>query len=170
MLGSLLVMFSWVVVMAILPTQVFRPNPSPNAHQYTAQELKGREIYLQNGCVYCHSQDVRPMDWGMGQRAGVGAGGLCLRFAAQRRRASQRSRLVARSGIPSRRLALGAFSKSALHPPAVVHAVLQLHSRAGSNKLDCVHPMPRRQDGDQTCEPAARPESQPDQVLSKGAG
>ena len=64
--GSLFVMFSWVVVMAILPVQVFRPNPTPNAHMYTAQELKGREIYLQNGCVYCHSQDARPMDWGMG--------------------------------------------------------------------------------------------------------
>ena len=64
--GSLLVMFSWVVVMAILPTQVFHPNPTPNALQYTSQQLKGREIYLKNGCVYCHSQDTRPMDWGMG--------------------------------------------------------------------------------------------------------
>jgi len=64
--GSLFVMFSWIVVIAILPVQVFHPNPTPNAHEYTAQELKGREIYLKNGCVYCHSQDTRPMDWGEG--------------------------------------------------------------------------------------------------------
>ena len=30
------------------------------------QELKGREIYVKNGCVYCHSQDTRAMDWGEG--------------------------------------------------------------------------------------------------------
>ena len=64
--GSLLVMFSWVVVIAILPTQVFHPAPSPNAYRYTAQELKGRDIYIKNGCVYCHSQDTRSMDWGEG--------------------------------------------------------------------------------------------------------
>ena len=64
--GSLFVMFSWVCIMAILPVQVFHPNPTPNALEYTAQELKGREIYIKNGCVYCHSQDARPMDWGEG--------------------------------------------------------------------------------------------------------
>ncbi len=64
--GSLFVMFSWVVVIALLPVQVFHPNPTPNAQPYTAQQLKGREIYIQNGCVYCHSQDTRPMDWGEG--------------------------------------------------------------------------------------------------------
>lgn len=26
---------------------------------YTENELKGREVYIENGCVYCHSQQVR---------------------------------------------------------------------------------------------------------------
>ena len=35
--GSLFVMFSWVIVIALLPVQVFHPNPTPNAQPYTAQ-------------------------------------------------------------------------------------------------------------------------------------
>ena len=64
--GSFLLVFTVVIAIAITPVIVFNPRPSPNAHQYTAQELKGRDIYVQNGCVYCHSQDTRSMDWGMG--------------------------------------------------------------------------------------------------------
>jgi cytochrome c oxidase cbb3-type subunit 2 len=26
---------------------------------YTETELKGREVYIENGCIYCHSQQVR---------------------------------------------------------------------------------------------------------------
>lgn len=64
--GSTLVAFTVILAFAIMPPIVFDPPPSPNAHAYTAQELKGREIYVKNGCVYCHSQDTRPMDWGEG--------------------------------------------------------------------------------------------------------
>ena len=64
--GSFLVVFTVVIAIALVPVIVFNPPASPNAHQYTAQELRGRDIYVQNGCVYCHSQDTRPMDWGEG--------------------------------------------------------------------------------------------------------
>ncbi len=66
LLGSTLVLFSVIIGNVILPPQVFRPNPSPNARPYTALELQGRDIYVRNGCEYCHSQDVRAMDWGEG--------------------------------------------------------------------------------------------------------
>ena len=29
-------------------------------------ENKGRDLYIENGCVYCHSQSVRSIDWGLG--------------------------------------------------------------------------------------------------------
>jgi mono/diheme cytochrome c family protein len=29
-------------------------------------EAAGRKIYLENGCVYCHSQSIRSFDWGHG--------------------------------------------------------------------------------------------------------
>lgn len=40
------------------PSEIFRPR--------TAVEEAGRKIYLQNGCVYCHSQSIRTIDWGHG--------------------------------------------------------------------------------------------------------
>ena len=64
--GSFAILFTVTIVIALMPVAVFNPPPSPNAHRYTAQELRGRDIYVRNGCVYCHSQDTRAMDWGMG--------------------------------------------------------------------------------------------------------
>ena len=66
LIGSFVVMFSVIIGNIILPPQVFHPDPSPNARPYTALELEGREVYVRNGCVYCHSQDERPMDWDLG--------------------------------------------------------------------------------------------------------
>jgi cytochrome c oxidase cbb3-type subunit II len=64
--GSTAVLASVVVANVLMPTWVFRPTPSANATPYTSQELRGREIYIENGCLYCHSQDTGPADWGMG--------------------------------------------------------------------------------------------------------
>jgi cytochrome c oxidase cbb3-type subunit 2 len=46
---------------------------------YTASQLQGRQVYIANGCVYCHSQQVRDpaftsdVDRGWGSRATVPA-------------------------------------------------------------------------------------------------
>jgi cbb3-type cytochrome c oxidase subunit II len=40
------------------PSEIFR--------ERTALEAAGRRIYIQNGCVYCHSQSIRAFDWDMG--------------------------------------------------------------------------------------------------------
>ncbi len=40
--------------------------PSDIFRYRTAEEDAGRKIYLQNGCVYCHSQSIRSIDWGHG--------------------------------------------------------------------------------------------------------
>ena len=64
--GATLILFSVIIGNMIMPVQVFHPKPTPNTVMYTRDELEGRDIYVQNGCVYCHSQDTRPMDWGMG--------------------------------------------------------------------------------------------------------
>ena len=57
---------------AITLTVVYWPyatrttNPSDIFRNRTAAEAEGRKIYLQNGCVYCHSQSIRAFDWGHG--------------------------------------------------------------------------------------------------------
>ena len=57
---------------AITLTVVYWPyakrnmTPSDIFRDRTAEEAAGRKIYLQNGCVYCHSQSIRGIDWGHG--------------------------------------------------------------------------------------------------------
>ena len=57
---------------AITLTVVYWPyakrdtNPSDIFRSRTAEEAAGRKIYLENGCVYCHSQSIRSIDWGHG--------------------------------------------------------------------------------------------------------
>ena len=33
-----------------------RPPPLPGLRPYSSAELRGREVYIANGCVYCHTQ------------------------------------------------------------------------------------------------------------------
>ena len=57
---------------AITLTVVYWPyatqdmTPSDIFRSRTAIENEGRKIYLENGCVYCHSQSIRAIDWGHG--------------------------------------------------------------------------------------------------------
>lgn len=49
---------------AILPAWNNQQNnkPLPGAHSLTADEMEGKKIYIANGCVACHSQQVRNVD------------------------------------------------------------------------------------------------------------
>lgn len=39
--------------------QVHDVAPTPGLKPYSSAELRGREVYIANGCVYCHSQQPR---------------------------------------------------------------------------------------------------------------
>ena len=57
-------MFSMVV---IAPYMFLLNIPaSDTAHAYTTQEAEGRSLFMSLGCFYCHSQQVRASDWGIG--------------------------------------------------------------------------------------------------------
>jgi len=46
--------------LVVLPyLQVHDVAPLPGLKPYTSAELRGREVYIANGCVYCHSQQPR---------------------------------------------------------------------------------------------------------------
>ncbi len=57
---------------AIMLTIVYWPytqritEPSEIFRERIPVEVAGRKIYLENGCVYCHSQSIRSIDWGHG--------------------------------------------------------------------------------------------------------
>ena len=58
--GSIISLLLGIIVTIIIPLQdPAALGPSPLAHPYTAQELRGSEIYKREGCHYCHTQQVR---------------------------------------------------------------------------------------------------------------
>lgn len=65
------------LIVAILPALNNQQNnkPLPGAVALTEDEIKGKEIFIANGCVACHSQQVRnvDMDKAFGSRPSVAA-------------------------------------------------------------------------------------------------
>ncbi len=64
---SALVFFIIMTSMVVaLPYMFYLNQPSEIAHEYTAAQARGRELYMNLGCFYCHSQFVRTYDWAIG--------------------------------------------------------------------------------------------------------
>ncbi len=73
--GAALIMICVVFMTLGVSTLAFQPTPSDIARPLSELEEKGRQIYMGNGCVYCHTQYVRPQDWT------AAGGGKALRVA-----------------------------------------------------------------------------------------
>jgi cytochrome c oxidase cbb3-type subunit 2 len=65
-LGSLLILAAVVFVVVYWPYATRDMTPSEIFRHRSEQEQAGRAIYMANGCVYCHSQSIRSIDWGHG--------------------------------------------------------------------------------------------------------
>jgi cytochrome c oxidase cbb3-type subunit 2 len=51
--------------LALLPgLQLATIEPTPGTADYTFDEARGRRIYQREGCLYCHTQQVRPAGFG----------------------------------------------------------------------------------------------------------
>jgi len=61
-IGGLAVVLSVVAFVVFLPAIVFQPKPTVDTVRYTELEQRGRDLYVSNGCMYCHSQFTRPGD------------------------------------------------------------------------------------------------------------
>ncbi|MBW2192416.1 MAG: cbb3-type cytochrome c oxidase subunit II [Deltaproteobacteria bacterium] len=64
--GSLLILGVIVFMVVVVPYSTRIEAPSEIFRQRTSSENDGRAIYIANGCVYCHSQSIRTIDWGLG--------------------------------------------------------------------------------------------------------
>ncbi|MBT8339601.1 MAG: c-type cytochrome [Desulfatitalea sp.] len=65
--GSLLILATIVFVVVVLPyVHTYQTAPSDIFRLRTDAEAAGRKLYIANGCVYCHSQSIRSIDWGLG--------------------------------------------------------------------------------------------------------
>jgi cytochrome c oxidase cbb3-type subunit II len=60
--GSTLVYGVLAVLMGVLPgIELSRTPPGPGVEPLTTLQAQGREVYVANGCSYCHTQQVRPL-------------------------------------------------------------------------------------------------------------
>jgi len=65
--GSLLILTAVVLVVIVLPyADTSKTIPSDLFRNRSVIEKKGRNLYISNGCVYCHTQSIRAIDWGLG--------------------------------------------------------------------------------------------------------
>ncbi|HEX5580457.1 MAG TPA: cbb3-type cytochrome c oxidase subunit II [Gemmatimonadaceae bacterium] len=79
-LGAFAIMAGAICVLVLIPKAMLSGiEPPPQLQPYTPQQLAGREVYIANGCLYCHSQQVRDasfttdVDRGWGSRPTVPA-------------------------------------------------------------------------------------------------
>jgi len=61
---SALVVIPYLQLKDIKPTEGIKP--------YTAAQLRGREVYIANGCIYCHSQQPRDSGFAPDSKRGWG--------------------------------------------------------------------------------------------------
>lgn len=60
--GSTLVYAGLALMMGVLPGITLSRSPAgPNVQPLTALQAEGRNVYVANGCSYCHTQQVRPL-------------------------------------------------------------------------------------------------------------
>ena len=60
--GSTLVYAVLALMMGVLPgIALSETAPGPGVEPLTALQAEGREVYVANGCSYCHTQQVRPL-------------------------------------------------------------------------------------------------------------
>src|SRR3546814_8551238 len=56
--------------------QIGSEAPTPGLKPYTAQQLRGRHVYIEQGCLYCHSQQPRSADQAPDDERGWGRASL----------------------------------------------------------------------------------------------
>ena len=61
--GALLLLATIIFLMVVWPYSTADMTPSEIYRPRTSVEAAGRQIYIENGCVYCHSQSIRAFDW-----------------------------------------------------------------------------------------------------------
>lgn len=72
--GVVATFFTIVTSTVLLPMVLFNPKPSGHGNDYSkgtaiskvADPVRGRQIYIREGCVYCHTQFTRLQDRGYG--------------------------------------------------------------------------------------------------------
>lgn len=74
LLGAFAAILMSFTALALLPgLQMETIDPTPGTMSYTFEEARGREVYMREGCMYCHTQQIRPEGFGSDIDRGWGA-------------------------------------------------------------------------------------------------
>jgi cytochrome c oxidase cbb3-type subunit 2 len=58
--GAMVILGGATALLVVMPYLLLKPVQPPEGLQpYTAQQLAGRQVYIAEGCLYCHSQQPR---------------------------------------------------------------------------------------------------------------
>lgn len=58
--GAMVILSAATGLLVVMPYMLLKDTrPPPGLKPYTASQLEGRQVYIANGCVYCHSQQPR---------------------------------------------------------------------------------------------------------------
>lgn len=71
--GAMVALAVATAALVVMPYMEVRDiQPPPGLSPYTSAELRGRAVYIANGCVYCHSQQPRDRNFGPDLKRGWG--------------------------------------------------------------------------------------------------
>ena len=73
-IGGLIVFGAVLLIAVFLPWTTVTDKPTDIYRPRTALEEKGRDLYVNNGCTFCHTQFIRSIDWGHGAERVAQAG------------------------------------------------------------------------------------------------
>ncbi|CAM5780755.1 cbb3-type cytochrome c oxidase subunit II [Rhizobacter fulvus] len=63
--GAMVALSLATAALVVMPyIQVRDVKPLPGLKTYTSEQLRGRNVYVANGCVYCHTQQPRDRNFG----------------------------------------------------------------------------------------------------------
>ena len=63
--GAMLILSGATALLVVMPYLLLKDQPpTPGLKPYTELQAKGRQVYIANGCVYCHSQQPRDIALG----------------------------------------------------------------------------------------------------------
>ncbi len=64
-LGAFAAILMSFTALALVPKlQLTAIEPTPGTEELFGAQVRGREIYIREGCIYCHTQQVRPPGYG----------------------------------------------------------------------------------------------------------
>jgi len=61
------VLLGWAALVGVPDFMISEIQPPEGLQRYTEEQLYGRSVYIREGCMYCHSQQVRPEGFGVDQ-------------------------------------------------------------------------------------------------------